>query len=164
MNIVATDFSLKRRSLDIYVSGCKGPHCEGCHNPELWSFNQGELYTPNFFYKLSTKVQNFRTIIHNIMIFGGEPLDQKKEHLITMLSDLKILDLPVWLFTRYELQDIPDDIIGLCDYIKTGEYSTHKKCKNNICFGIELATANQKIHRTRDIRYKSSKMRINSAY
>ena len=49
MNIASIDFSLKTKSLDIYVAGCNGPYCKGCHNHELFNFDVGEKYTIDFF-------------------------------------------------------------------------------------------------------------------
>ena len=34
MKILSTQYSLKYKALEIYTAGCKGPHCEGCHNPD----------------------------------------------------------------------------------------------------------------------------------
>ena len=48
MNILATQYTLPYKSLDIYVAGCSGsPHCINCHNKESWDFNQGEIYNKN---------------------------------------------------------------------------------------------------------------------
>ena len=48
MNILGTQFTLNRKSLEIYIAGCKGDsrygYCHNCHNKETWSFNQGEIY------------------------------------------------------------------------------------------------------------------------
>lgn len=44
MRVAGTEFNLAHRALEIYLSGCKAPHCEGCHNKELWEFNQGIPY------------------------------------------------------------------------------------------------------------------------
>ena len=45
MKIAGTQFTLKTKSFEIYVSGCAGnPHCKGCHNPETWDFNVGEEF------------------------------------------------------------------------------------------------------------------------
>jgi hypothetical protein len=35
MNIVGLEYSLTRRCLEIYLSGCLAPHCAGCHNEKL---------------------------------------------------------------------------------------------------------------------------------
>ena len=43
MNINSVDYSPNLMSLDIYISGCASPHCDGCHNPMLWDFEKGQL-------------------------------------------------------------------------------------------------------------------------
>ena len=146
MNILGMDYTLKYNSLDIYVSGCSAsPHCIGCHNPESWNFDMGVLYNSGCFTKIKTKVKTFNSLINNIMIFGGEPLDQNLWDLLDFLTDLKTLDKKIWLFTRYNIDEIPTDIKELCSYIKTGRYIKELKTDNNIQYGIKLSTSNQKI-------------------
>jgi anaerobic ribonucleoside-triphosphate reductase activating protein len=148
MNILGTQYTLENKSLDIYVAGCSGsPHCEGCHNPESWNFNQGEKYDYEYFNKLKEKINSFSNMIENIMIFGGEPLDQNHDELIHMLFDLKSFNKKLWLFTRYELEEIPLEIKELCNYIKCGRYIPDLKIDNNIQYGIKLATSNQTIYK-----------------
>ena len=79
------------------------------------------------------------------MIFGGEPLDQNENELLGLLSDLKHLNKKVWLFTRFEIDEVSESIKFYCDYIKTGRYIPEFKCEDNIQYGIKLATSNQKI-------------------
>ena len=130
--------------MEIYVSGCKGnPHCEGCHNPETWSFELGEEYSPNLFIGWKNKVESFRGIVKNIMIFGGEPLDSDCEE---MLKDLSTLGLPIWLFTHYDLDEVPDYVKEHCTYIKCGRYVKSMVTDNNIQYGIKLATSNQMLY------------------
>lgn len=148
MNILATQYSLTSKSLDIYVAGCNGnPHCVGCHNPESWSFNQGELYTEEYFNNIQTKVQDFDILIDNIMIFGGEPNDQNHDELLHFLIDIKSLNKKVWLFTRYGITDVPKFELSLCDYIKSGSYMPELITDDNIQYGIKLATSNQFINK-----------------
>jgi len=76
MRIAGTQFTLKTKSFEIYVSGCAGnPHCKGCHNPETWDFNIGDEFDDKLKEQISNKITSFNNIIENIMIFGGEPLD-----------------------------------------------------------------------------------------
>lgn len=149
MNILGTQFTLATKSFEIYVSGCAGnPHCEGCHNPASWDFNLGDLYNKSFFYdNIKTKVEEFDVLIKNIMIFGGEPLDNDHDELLKLLNDLKSLNKPIWLFTRYDINDVPDKIKTYCDYIKCGRYLPELTVDNNIQYGIKLATSNQKIYK-----------------
>ena len=148
MNILATQYTLPIKSFEIYVAGCNGnPHCTGCHNPEGWNFDIGTKYTKQYFYSISCKIKEFSSLIDNIIIFGGEPLDQNHNELIEMLHDLITLKLPIWLFTRYDINDVSDDIKSCCEYIKCGRYIPELKTDNNIQYGIKLATSNQKIYK-----------------
>ena len=146
MNIAATQYSLSTKSLDIYFSGCNAPHCKNCQNPELWEFSTDNNYE-NEFSKISEKVKTFSTLIDNIMLFGGEPLDQNYVELCDFIDKLKTLDKMIYLFTRYDLNKIPDYIKNLCNYIKTGRYIPSLTVDNNIQYGITLATSNQHINK-----------------
>jgi len=147
MKILYTDFTLKYYSLDIYTAGCKTPHCNGCHNPETWGFNQGEIYNKLYFNRISKYFDDFDNLIHNIMIFGGEPLDNNISEVENFIKDLLIFKRKIWLFTKFELKEIPDNIKSLCDFIKTGKYIVELSVKNNQQFGINLSTSNQHIYK-----------------
>ncbi len=148
MNILFTDFTLQNKSLDIYVAGCNGsPKCTDCHNPESWDFNQGAEYNHKYLSYLKNRFKDFDYFIDNIMIMGGEPLDQDHDELLNMLVDLKQFNKNIWLFTRYEINQVSDDIIECCNYIKTGRYIPDLKVDDNIQEGIQLATSNQRIYK-----------------
>ena len=148
MRILATQYTLSTKSLEIYVAGCNGqPHCKNCHNPESWNFNNGDLYTTDKFLAIKEKIADNPLLIKNIMIFGGEPLDQDKGELLILLQTLKTLNLPIWIFTRYDITEVYDFVKEYCDYIKCGRYIEELKTDNNIQYGIKLATSNQKIYK-----------------
>ena len=149
MNILSTQYTLATKSFEIYVAGCKGqPHCKGCHNPESWDFNQGNKWSEEYYLTtIKPKILEFNSIIKNIMIFGGEPLDQKHSELLSMLYDLKELNKEIWIFTRYDIEDIPEEIINCCDYIKCGRYDEDLKTNDNIQQGIKLSTSNQNVYK-----------------
>ena len=149
MKILATQYTLTTKAFEIYTAGCAGnPHCKGCHNPESWSFDIGENYTSQYFETIKTKINRFSNLIENIMIFGGEPFDNPSEDIINLLKNLQEFDLPIWVFTRYSLEEVKEKIgeeIQLIDFLKSGRYIPELACENNIQYGITLATSNQKI-------------------
>lgn len=145
MRIVSIDFSLPRQSLDIYVSGCKGPHCKGCHNPSAWDFNYGKELNQKVIDEITEYINNFSTLIKNVMIFGGEPLDQPLDEVVMLLKFLETFNVPIWLFTRYLLDKVPEEVLDHVDYIKTGRYQEENLCEDNIHYGIKLASRNQVI-------------------
>lgn len=146
MNIAATQYSLNTKSFEIYVAGCSG-NCKGCHNPELKDFNVGQHMTTDGLKRMVQKIQEFDTLVDNIWVLGGEPLDQDLDDLKILLESIQRINKPIWLFTRYDLSNIPKDIKLLCDYIKTGAYLPELLSDDNTQFGITLATSNQKIHK-----------------
>jgi anaerobic ribonucleoside-triphosphate reductase activating protein len=147
MNITSTQYTLSNKSLEIYLSGCNGnPKCTNCHNPMLWDFSLGNDWIEEID-NITIKINLFNDMVDNIMIFGGEPLDQ---NLIELQSFLKILSYRgkhIWLFTRYELENISNEIKYLCDYIKCGRYEESLTTDTNIQYGIKLATSNQHIYK-----------------
>jgi anaerobic ribonucleoside-triphosphate reductase activating protein len=148
MRITSTQYTLQNKSFEIYLSGCNGnPKCEGCYNQELWDFNIGEEYTLEYFGDLQQKIYRFKNIIDNIMILGGEPLDQNINDFSYFIKDMKSFNKDLWLFTRYELNEIEPTILNQFDYVKTGKYIKELSVDNNIQYGIKLATSNQKIYK-----------------
>lgn len=146
MRILGTQFTLATRSFEIYISGCNGnPHCKNCHNPESWDFNLGEVLTDEMNKVWFTKINEFDSIIDNIMIFGGEPNDNNHKELEQLLSSLLDSKKKIWLFTRYEKNELPKFEFDLCDYIKCGSYIPELTCEDNVQYGIKLATSNQYI-------------------
>jgi anaerobic ribonucleoside-triphosphate reductase activating protein len=148
MKIVSTQYSLIYKSFEIYLSGCKAnPKCKNCCNPELWNFNIGKEYNQYIFEEYYNKIKRFDSLIDNIFILGGDPIDQNKEELIVLLFDFKKTQKPIWIFTRYDLKNIDKNILELSDYMKCGKYQENLLCKNNIQYGIKLATSNQRIYK-----------------
>lgn len=147
MNILSTQYTLSNKALEIYVAGCSGqPHCINCHNPMSWDFNLG-AYWEEHMKEIQEKCNMFGELIDNIMIFGGEPLDQSRNELEQMLVELDKIEFPIWLFTRYSIDEIPSFVKEYCDYIKCGRYEESLTTDNNIQYGIKLATSNQNIYK-----------------
>lgn len=145
MNIVSTQYNLHNKTLEIYLSGCYG-NCYGCHNPELKDFSIGNFYIDEM-PKVIHKIDEFQSLIDNVWILGGEPLDNNIQELIDLLNIIKQLNKNIWLFTRYEIDEISDEIIECCDYIKTGKYISELTVNDNIQYNVKLATSNQKIYK-----------------
>jgi anaerobic ribonucleoside-triphosphate reductase activating protein len=147
MNIFKIDFTLKYNSLDIYLAGCNAtPKCTNCHNPELWGFLKGKNYKEHY-NNIEEKINDYPDLIDNIMLFGGDPMDQDMTSLIDLIQFLNQFDVDLWMFTRYKIDQIPKYIRNELDYIKTGRYLPEYKTDDNIQYGMELATSNQKVHK-----------------
>ncbi len=147
MNIAATQYNLNDKSFEIYISGCIKHPCKGCHNPELWDENFGEKFTEEKIEQIKNKIKNFDLLINKICIYGGEPLEKPLNEILWLLKELKITKKEVWLFTRFEFEEVPNEIKRICDYIKCGKYDKTLKTENNIQYGVQLSTSNQKIYK-----------------
>lgn len=147
MNVASTQYSLKDRSFEIYISGCKEHPCKGCHNPLLWNENYGELLTQKYIDEVKLKIVEFNYLINKISIFGGELLEKPIEEVVWLLKELRRANKEIWLFTRFEIDEIQNEIKKYCDYIKTGKYDEKLKTESNMQFGIKLASTNQRIYR-----------------
>lgn len=155
MNIITTQFTLKYRSFEVVVAGCKGDngvHCAECYSPETWNFKQGSNYT-EWLKSIKEKLTTFNELIDWIWVYGGEPLDQEINDLERLLHYLKGFNKPIMLFTRKDITAVPASILSLCDYIKSGKYDcaltddNYYQMANG--YRIQLATINQKIIKVR---------------
>lgn len=146
MNYAGIQYSFKYRAVEIYLSGCREPHCHGCHNPETWDFTLGSPWGPQAIEYVNRLVSRHPRLVKNIWVLGGEPLDQPRRELQSLLEWASSLPLiKVWLFTGYELPDIPDFAFCPCSYIKTGAYDSRLTTPIYTSYGISLASSNQRV-------------------
>lgn len=144
MRVAGSEFNLAHRALEVYLSGCKAPHCEGCHNSELWDFSEGVPYQK--WIELKEKSGFFKygsMIVERVWILGGEPLDQNLICLQNFITQVKEYFPEIWLWTRYD--DIPGPIKVHLKYAKVGKYDKKKQSYVEPLFGIKLASNNQRI-------------------
>jgi hypothetical protein len=164
MNIAATQFSLKFRAEEIYVSGCDG-FCDTinrkyinvgidnarCHNPELWDFNIGaDSRDPIFLKTLEEKIIQFDNLINYIFIFGGEPLLQNRKDLYDFLMEIFKYNKRIVLFTRFsEGERNIEDLYPLLYAVKYGHFSYELRSDDyvdcSLGFPMNLASTNQKM-------------------
>lgn len=147
MNILATEFSLKHKAVEIYVAGCRPPHCPGCHNEGGWDFEAGSPYLEAIT-DILEKIHRNRKMIEQVWLLGGEPLDQDHANLVTLMQIVKshFPSIEVGVFTRYEIEDVPDYIKWFCDFVKTGPYISSMFEPGYASHGIQLGSTNQKVH------------------
>lgn len=142
MNIVNTEYSLSRKQLEIYLSGCNPPYCEGCHNSALWDFNIGNDWTE---WKDIIKDKVNSGLVHSIAILGGEPLHQDRDELNKLIEWLHTLGKEIWVYTREETGFEELDV----DYIKSGRYMKDLPSIKYPEYNLILASNNQKIIKLR---------------
>jgi len=96
------------------VQGCLRK-CEDCHNPSTWDIEMGkEIDIEEIVEDLNKKCLNKK-----LTISGGEPLLQYPAilELVKSLDDFNIV-----LYTGFEFDDVPKEILHYLDYIKVGKY------------------------------------------
>lgn len=117
--------------LSFYTQGC--PHkCEGCQNPETWSYDGGYEFTTETLNEIIEGIAA-NGIIRNFCVLGGEPLCDENvfltylviEHVRKAYPDIRIY---IWsgytydeLIHRNSSQRI-QDILKLCDFLIDGKY------------------------------------------
>ena len=117
--------------VSLWVSGCEH-HCKGCHNPQSWNRNNGELFTTETFMKLYTALTT--GVKRGLTIIGGEPLtDYNYEEVLQLCKCLKeeISDLNIWLYTGYYYDELVDqgkmEIFDYIDVMVDGRYEEELK-------------------------------------
>ncbi len=96
----------------IYFAGCSH-HCEGCHNPQSWSFDSGR----------EMEISELLTLLTDrgldVTFTGGDPVMQGEE-LITLAAGIREAGLTVWLYTGYKYEQLMEmeSMSRLLDYIE----------------------------------------------
>jgi len=98
----------------LFVQGCKR-YCEDCHNPITWDIEMGKDF------EIDDLVEDLRKKCMNkkLTISGGEPFLQYSAilELVKKLADFDII-----LYTGFEFDDVPKEILKFINYIKVGNY------------------------------------------
>ena len=138
---------------EIYLSGCRG-YCPGCHSPHTHDFSVGlDLNDSTIMTKL---IENIRTkynkgLIDNLVIIGGEPLDNPDEELLSFIQLLRS-EFPkckLWLYTHFERSEVElshKAVLDALDYVKCGMFDQSKYSDQGFkdpLTGVLLATSNQ---------------------
>jgi len=118
----------------VFFQGCR-KRCKGCHNPELQPFDGGrEVDTEEIIHLIRDYGEDYDSVVFQ----GGEPLEQV-EPLREMMQAVRQMGLRVWLYTGYELQEVPEEVLRLCDVVVAGEY------KEGLATGRFPASSNQAV-------------------
>ncbi len=122
----------------IFVSGCTN-RCEGCFQPETWSFTYGREYTKETENRLMEALK--KPYVSGLTLLGGEPFEpENQREIIKLLRRLK-RELPqknVWAFTGFLLEDllredfekhceVTNEILSLTDVLVDGRFELSKK-------------------------------------
>ena len=147
LRIAGTEYNLKYNALEVYFQGCKDHPCEGCHNPQLWTFEGGKPFTQDVLKDFVDYMNN--PLVDRVWLLGGEPTDQPADEMLKLLRFFKTYNKEVWLWTHRGMNDIDVRLFKYLDYVKTGEYKKGLPPYTEKKFGIRLASNNQKIREVR---------------
>lgn len=120
--------------VSVFISGC--PHrCKGCHNPEAWAYDFGEVYTEAVKEEiLSACAPDY---IDGLTLLGGEPM---APHNVLASLDLsknmkkRYPEKTIWLYTGYTMEELKerksetvDQILDLVDVVVDGRFEEDLK-------------------------------------
>lgn len=105
-----------------WVTGCSH-HCKGCHNPETWDENYGQLVTKDTYKELALALEP--DYISGVTWSGGDPLycgnRKELENLIMFVHDN--FQKTQWLYTGYVWEEVKDlEIMKYIDVLVEGPY------------------------------------------
>jgi len=133
-------------SIVIYFKGCSFA-CEGCHNKQLWAFENADWTFEDLCKKIDITLEHIRS--NKLVIVGGEPFgsDNNILYLQKILDYANEKNYDVCVYTGYELDKIRDKVTGY-KFIKCGLYE-HNNLKDNQGHHTNefvLASKNQKVY------------------
>lgn len=123
----------------LFVNYCPH-HCDGCHNPQSWSKENGRLVSLKDVYDDLTK-----SFLTNVTFSGGEPFEQSDE-LYILACELKKANKTIWIYSGYTYEQIIKDeskkrLLSMCDVLVDGKYE-----KNNTELNLRFrGSLNQRI-------------------
>lgn len=134
---------------EIYLSGCHG-YCPGCHSPHTWDFNEG---TPmlDVIESLVKDMEKKEDQFDNIVILGGEPLDNMRYEIENFTATLRecFPDKKLYLYTHFDENDVRSKFpfsLKCFDYIKVGmfeEDNLNTEKRKDPLTNVVLASNNQ---------------------
>lgn len=87
----------------IYFAGCTH-RCVGCHNPQTWAFDAGELRS------VESVMEQIKRADFNVTLTGGDPLQQRDfKSLIELCRRIKSAGYTLWCYTGYCYETIVAD-------------------------------------------------------
>lgn len=118
--------------VSVWVQGCPF-HCDGCHNPQTWSFGAGIEVEEDDFIKEVIAAIGKNGIQRNLSLLGGEPLCEQNYPFVKKLIKAVKKEYPnikVFIWTGYEWENLTAEQIGvvsLADVLVDGQFELRKR-------------------------------------
>lgn len=118
-------------SVSVWLAGC--PHeCEGCHNPELWSFSKNKPIDEESFFTKMKEIIEKNGITRNLSILGGEPLSPFNINTTLKICKWFKEEYPkneVFVWTGYRIEDLKykETILDNIDVLIDGRFEKDKR-------------------------------------
>ena len=113
--------------VSVWVQGCPF-HCDGCHNPQTWSFGLGiEVEEDDFIHQVIAAIGD-NNIQRNLSLLGGEPLcEQNAPFVKKLINEVKEVypNIKIYIWTGYKWEDLTSDqmrVVELSNVIIDGEF------------------------------------------
>ena len=121
----------------LFVSGCRN-HCEGCFQPDTWSFANGEPFTEKIEEEILESLKP--AYVAGLTLLGGDPFEEENQlALIGFMRKVKTQfpDKNVWAFSGYLYEDllpggkkhtdVTDELLSYVDILVDGPFVLAKK-------------------------------------
>lgn len=122
----------------LFVSGCRN-RCDGCFQPETWSFDYGREYTEETEERILDELG--KNYISGLTLLGGEPFEPENQRVLTELLrkvSKKYPDKNIWVFTGYTLEtlldknspphcEVTEEMLHLTDVLVDGPFVLSKR-------------------------------------
>lgn len=109
----------------IYFSGCNH-QCKGCHNPETWSGELGDILDEEYMQKIIFEIKR-NTLLDGVTLSGGDPFFVPEELLDFLKRLRKEIKLNIWAYTGYTFEellekDVTKECLKYIDVLVDGKY------------------------------------------
>lgn len=110
----------------IYCQGCDH-HCQGCHNPQTWDFNNGKQYTVDELFDIIIGEE-----FSDVTFSGGDPMFQVEAFTELAQKVKNKTNKTIWCYSGYTYEEIKKSpkmsvILPYIDVLVDGRFMIEKR-------------------------------------